>query len=861
MQLFERDRLLNALDESSAAAGGGSGRLVMVAGEAGAGKSALVRTFLDKHRDHVTVRFGACDPLTTPRPLGPVQDIAVEGSRLAAALAVGLAPAKIFALLLDELRAAHKPTVLIVEDAHWADESTLDLLRYLARRIVDIRTLVVVTYREDEMGVDHPMRLLLGDLASTGGVERLLVPPLTRQTVEQIAVSAGADGDSLYRATGGNPFYISEVLAAGPNAIPDRVFDAVLARAARLPDDARSVLEIASVISTRVALDVLASAAGEMAAGLDACLVAGMLVMDADTMRFRHELARRAVESSLSPMRRRQIHRELLPLLTRSSADPATLAHHAGAAGDADAVVRYGLLAAERAAALGAHREATAHLAAVVRHFPESAPADRAELLDRLAYEYYLTDQINDAISAREQALTEWQEVGDARRVGDSLRWLSRLYWFVARGEAAAEAGSRAVEVLQQEPAGHELAMAYSNLAQLAMLRTDDATALHWGGKALDVAQVLGDTEATVHALTSVGTVHHIAGEPLGIEELERGLSLALEHDMEEHVARAYTNLMTTSLITRDLDAASHFACLGIAYSTEHDLDAFRWYLTAWRSTLGLTTDDWPAATDDANAVLQLHNVSPVTRMIALQVLGRISARRGDDQSVELLDEAFDIAVATGEPQRLAPVVIAHAEAAWIRNERLRDDVLAATTVAMRSPYPWEQAELAVWLKRLNHPVQRQLAHELPFELSLTAQHGSAYVAWTECGCHYEAALAAIDGDDAQRIRAAAEWLVTHGALAVLPLASARLRELGAPGLRGPRTSTATNPSGLTHREIEVLALMASGLSDRQIAERLVLSPRTIHHHVSAVLRKLDVTSRREAGEEARRLGIELLHA
>jgi len=268
--LLERAELLTALDDSLASAAAGSGRFVLVAGEAGAGKSTLVRSFLSSHDTDVRVRFGACDPLTTPRPLGPLQDIVIDGSALADALSAGLAPAKTFPLLLEELRTEELPTVLVVEDAHWADESTLDLLRYVARRIADVRTLVVVTYRGDELGADHPVRLMLGDLASSAGLEKVFVPPLTRHAVEQIASTIGIDGDTLFRATGGNPFYISEVVAAGPDAIPDRVFDAVLARAARLPADARAVLEIASVISTRVNLEVLATAAGGVAARVHA---------------------------------------------------------------------------------------------------------------------------------------------------------------------------------------------------------------------------------------------------------------------------------------------------------------------------------------------------------------------------------------------------------------------------------------------------------------------------------------------------------------------------------------------------------------------------------------------------------------
>ena len=380
MQLLERDELLTVLKDALDSATTREGRLVVLTGEAGAGKSALVRAFLAEHAAGATIRVGACDPLTTPRPLGPLQDMAAQGTPIAQALLEGLAPATTFALLLDELRDAAAPTVLVVEDVHWADASTLDLLRYLARRIVDVPALVVVTYREDEGHID-PARIMLGDIASGVGVARHVVPPLSPDAVRRLTHGTSIDADSLFLVTDGNPFYVTEVLAAGPQEIPVRIVDVVLARAARLPGDARSVLEIASVMRTRLAPDLLVEAAAGDSLGLDACLMSGMLVLDDHTVRFRHEIARRAVESSLAPMRRRHIHDLLLGLLTATGADDATLAYHAHGAGDTEVFLTHARRAALRAAALGAHREAAATLAAVLECNREESPRDRAELL------------------------------------------------------------------------------------------------------------------------------------------------------------------------------------------------------------------------------------------------------------------------------------------------------------------------------------------------------------------------------------------------------------------------------------------------------------------------------------------------
>jgi tetratricopeptide (TPR) repeat protein len=561
MPLLERESALETLGGWFAEARAGRGRLVLVGGEAGIGKTALANEFALRHRQAARVLWGACDPLTTPRPLGPLADVAPAlGGRLDQLLREEAPREVLFPTLLERLRDTRVATVLVVEDVHWADEATLDLLRFLARRLGPSAVLVVVTYRDDEVGPLHPVRLLAGDLASPALVRRLRLAPLSRQAVAVLTGPHGVDPDALCETTGGNPFFVTEVLAAGHEAIPATVADAVLARAARLSPPARQVLDAAAVVAPPVETWLLAEAADAAPAQVDECVAARMLKGQGGGVAFRHELARLAVERALGPGRRADLHgRVLAALLTRhgTAPDPARLAHHAEGAGDGLAVLAHAPVAARRAAALGAHREAAAQYARALRFADGLARAGRAELLEGHSYACYLTDQLADATTSRERALACWRALQDRRKEGDTLRWLSRLAWYQGRNADAERAGREAVELLEGLAPGPELAMAYSNLSQLAMVasRTDEAVA--WGDRAIGLAERLGQTEILVHALNNVGTAEMCASRPAGQLTLERSLALALAHGLEEHAARAYTNLACSALNLRDYPLAS----------------------------------------------------------------------------------------------------------------------------------------------------------------------------------------------------------------------------------------------------------------------------------------------------------------
>lgn len=369
---------------------------------------------------------------------------------------------------------------------------------------------------------------------------------MSLDAVAALAEGHDVDVELLHRRTGGNAFFVTEVLASGGAGVPATVRDAVLARAARLDDAARTLLDAVSVVPTRAELWLLEALAGAQLGALERCLASGMLGVDEQAVGFRHEIARVAIESALPLDRAAELHRTALAALVASPGrrpDPARLAHHAEMAGDVDAVLAYAPVAGELAAKVAAHREAAAQFGRALRFADGLPPAHRAELLARRSYECYLTDRIPDALEARRRALDEYRAAGDALREGDTHRWLSRLSWFSGDNETAEQEAAQAVALLEPLAPGPELAMAYSNIAQLRMLARDRAGAVDWGLRAIDLAERLGENEILAHALNNVGSAEVMAGVAEGVAKLERSLELALAAGWEDHVARAYTNL------------------------------------------------------------------------------------------------------------------------------------------------------------------------------------------------------------------------------------------------------------------------------------------------------------------------------
>src|SRR5215217_7993457 len=258
MELFEREQHLEQLKELLSQATAGQGSMVLIGGEAGVGKTTLTDEFCRQITGTAELLRTSCDSLSTPGPLGPVRDLAPSlGIRIDRHSLDGEARDRLFREVLAVFAARPGPMVVVAEDAHWSDGASLELLRFLGRRIGGLPVLFVVTYRDDEIGADHPLRLVLGDMATAPAVYRISLRPLSEAAVQQIASGSGRDAAALYRLTGGNPFFVTEALASEGEAVPASVGDAVLARAARLSPEARAVLDVAAVIGSTIDADLL----------------------------------------------------------------------------------------------------------------------------------------------------------------------------------------------------------------------------------------------------------------------------------------------------------------------------------------------------------------------------------------------------------------------------------------------------------------------------------------------------------------------------------------------------------------------------------------------------------------------------
>lgn len=509
-------------------------------------------------------------------------------------------------------------------------------------------------------------------------------------------------------------------------------------------------------------------------------------------------------------------------------------------------MLRFAPKAAARAASFGAHREAAAQYARALRFADDLPLADQAELLERRAYEGYLTGEFDEAIAAQERALAHRRALPDRQLEGDCLRSLSRLYRFLGRTKDAAEVGRQAVASLEGLPPSRELALAYVNLGHLYTVAEEGDQASAWTAKALELADELDDAEVRVYALTNIGAVQVLADDPQAPAGLERSRELALRAGFEEHAGRAYLNLVWWPLLRRRYDLIDRYLETGLEYCAERGLDLWRLFFLAVRARVELDRGRWVDAGDLAGAVLRDRRTWPVPRVLALTVLGLVRARRGDPGAWPLLDEALELASLSGELQRIGPAATASAEAAWL--EARHEAVASETGAAL---------DLACWRRRAGVVETTEGPVAEPYAAELAGEHERSAELWTTLGCPYDAALALAGAHDDGVLRRALDELQRLGATPAAAIVARRLRERGVRGLpRGPRAATKENPAGLTVREVEVLALVGEGLRNAAIAERLFLSEKTVGHHVSAILRKLGVRTRGEASAEARRPGI-----
>jgi ATP/maltotriose-dependent transcriptional regulator MalT len=855
--LLERDRELATLIEAAREAAAGTGSVVLLHGEAGIGKTSLVSAIRSQLPDGTRMLVGSCDALSTPRTLGPFRDlIAAVGPRLAEALQLGERD-QVMDALLDELRQP-PPTALVIEDVHWADEATVDTLRFLVRRIAQLPVVLLLTYRDDELSRDHRLSQLLGDASHAEQVHHLSPQRLTEPAVRELVSGSSLDVNEIFALSDGNPYFVSELVASAvDSSVPPTVVDAVLGRLRRLAPAHQQIIELLAVVPSALDRRLVDALAHDYAA-IEAAEERGLLTVRPDRISFRHELTRRAIADALPVARRLELNARVLAAMeVLGGYDASRLVHHASEAGDVEALVRYAPIAARDAATSGAHREAAAHFSLALAHQDRFTAAELADLYEECAVERYTIGAALDAATAQLRAVTLRRQLADERALGLSLRWLSRMMWYDGQPAAAQQAAEESTAVLGKVGDEGLFAFALSNQSQLAMLahRTEEATTL--AKRAIALATTAGATPVLSHALTNLGLARWQSADPGGHEDLREAVRVALSIDDVEDACRAYVGLVWSLLDEFRLDEAEPLLIKAPTLAEEAEFMGFLAYLRACQGRLELARGNWETAAKVAEVASRSQ---PAARCAALTVLGSVRVRRGETGATEVLEEARQLADQIAELQRIGPVAAASCEHAALRGDstaviNIAEPVFAE---AVRLGDFLLQAELACHLRKAGRSVAvPDIDH--PFALQASGDWQAAAQVWAERGCPYQQAAALADSSQPGPLLEALSILDSLGAAPLARQVRAGLRQLGVPNVpRGPMTATRENPAGLTDRQLEVLRLLAAGMTNGEIASQLVLSVRTVDRHVAETLAKLGVTSRRQARAQAEVLGIQL---
>lgn len=854
MELIEREAELAALTDGLESASAGAGTITTISAEAGGGKSALVRAFLDDARPQ-RLGMGTCDDLITPLPYGPFLDVARELDPALERALRDSAREEVVGALFDMIERRPHPVVTVFEDTHWIDQASADLVALMCRRAERLPLMIVLTHRSENLANDHPLRRLLGSIPAGGSIS-LDLAPLSLEGISKLA--GGERAVELHRISAGNPLYVTELLDAG-DRVPEGVRQSVLGRIERLPDDTIDVLELVSIAPGGIAAGLLDRIAERWEERLEPAERVGLVEVSTTRVAFRHELTRHVMADGLAGGRRRRLHADVLEHLG-AGAPPALIVHHAEGAGDVERLLDVGPQAADEARRTGSHREAADHYRRVLEHRDRLDPAAAAELDEAYAVEAWAVNQPHQASGAIERALATRRRYGDPVRIAGNLRQLARVKWFFDEGDLAEELLGRAISTLEEHGYGDsaQVAAIVAYLALIVATRDSADAAAELIDRSLALLEQIDDPRARVSVLANIGAIRYRIGAA-GPEHLEEARQLAMTIGDHTEVVRAEINLASGARSRRDRQAALAALERANRYADQHQVTAFDGWSAVLAAELALESGRWDDAADALEAAEQDVEELGFARRAALAATARLAVRRGDPRALEHLQAAWSEALVSGEAQRIVPVGIAHLEHHWLAErdepiEQLAEQTLAA---AERSGVVRWLSAARFWAGTAGMAVPADGRSNDPYALMAAGEHAAALAAWREAGFPYEAGVAAVLGDDPEAILTSLPILDEMGASPLARRARGRLRELGVKKIpRGPRRATRSNVAGLTKRQLDVLNLVAEGMTNAEIAERLYLSTRTVDHHVAAVLMKLEVGSRRQVGARAAELGL-----
>lgn len=854
-ELYERDPTLRALDEAFSRVTRGQGCVALVAGEAGIGKSVIVERFTQARRGDARVLVGRCDDLAIPRPFGALQDLADHlPEPLAQTIRSATDTNELHALLLQELRRGHAPSILVIEDVHWADEATLDAITVLGRRISELPVLLVLTYRDGELGPEHPLYTAIDALHRTTALHVVLAP----LSFDSVAQMAGESAERVYLLTGGNPFFVTEMLAYEDGPPPPSVTSAVLGRVARLDPESRDVIELISVVPTRAATRLLDLAAPGWAAATARAERRHLLTSDSAHVRFRHELVRSAVRSSMPPARRRILHRRVLEALLELGAHPAELVHHAEAAGEADVVAQHAPEAGWQARDAGSHRAAFAHLSRAAAFADHWDLPERARLWEDLGDSAYLVGRTEEALDALSRGVAAYQAAGLVEDAARCLGSRAHLHWVAGDGARARSGARAAVRLLGRDAPDPARARSWLQLAELATLANRAAEGRRWGDRALRLAGA--EQEIRARTLTVLGTLR-MQVDPGDAKILNHALQYCRDRDLHHHMLLARIGFAFVNLQwVRPREAWCH-AERGHREASRHQIDTLARYLEGLCAWLHLRAGHQEAAERLARQVLESGGLGleTVAHLQARTVLAELAVRRGDADAADQLDDLVPVVDRTGELTRILPVLELQVEHALTSGRAPPVERLAQVRRTVGAE-PLRQGGLAgryaAWARLSGTPHPAPATAPPPHAAMMAGQWQSAAKRFEAVGWTHDQALMLAQEGSPEALREACELARSVQSVPLERYVCRRLEEIGVPVRRGPLASTRSNPARLTNRQLEVLALVGSGMANSAIAEELHISSRTVEHHVSSILTKLGARTRAEA--VARWAGLDL---
>ena len=850
--ILERDAELARLTDLVDDIHPSSGRVVLLRGEAGIGKSTLIDRFLSDTAERAHILVGACDDLLTPQPLGPIWDIARNEAPLTELLSNGDRRA-VMEAILDLLSRSLRPTVLVLEDTQWADEATLDLIKFLGRRIARTNSLVILTYRDAEVDLDHPLRQVIGELP----MQSILRMPLARLSAEAVTSMVGDesfDVDEVLALTGGNPLFVSEVLASGTDAVPLSVRDAVLARALKISPGARAVLDLVSVVPSSVERDLVDHIMSPSDDLLNESVRQGLLRVDGATLAFPHDLQRHAIESSLDAAERHDLNRQVLRALGKS-ADPARLVHHAREADDIDAIVTFAPRAAKAAMEIESTAEAVSHFRTLEPYLDRITINQRADIVHDWGREEYYLDNAA-AVSIFDRAVDLRRVAGNEQDLARTLTMAARVNRSFARPTESLAYASEAVAILEPFGPSPDLAKSQSFRAFLEWIYSDeDDEILRLVNQAIAIAEAVGDGEAMIPALYVKGNLIFSHGDLSGMSLIEESYERAQQANDRWNEILALITMAGMSGDVRNVARAADFAQRARDTAARYEIRTLEVNGQSMYSEFLLWKGDWTAAED---AAVEILGSNPTIEAQVWRILGTIQARRGRKEARATILRMWEFASPAEGLTILDTAAAGLAEYMWLTEDRDPDLIQGLREImadGIAKGTPWPSGAFAFWMWKLG------LLDECPagtadfYGWIIKGEYRKSVEFWRERGIPYEEGLALMHGTDPEQIEAI-RIFEDLGAVATANKVRHVLMDKGIKVPRGKSLATRDHAAGLTARQAEVLDLLAQGRTNTDIADELFVSHRTVENHVSAILMKLDVPNREAAVDAAQSQGL-----